>query len=52
MTAPPITTANEVYGFIAELKTDCEKHGDNGLANELDDALRSRRRRVSCNGFV
>ena len=39
MGTPTITTADEVYAFVAELKTECQKHGDTGLANELDDAM-------------
>jgi hypothetical protein len=39
MVTPTITTANEVYAFIADLKTECGKHGVNDLANKLDDAL-------------
>ena len=34
-----ITTANDVYAFVAELKTQAEKHGDADLAIKLDDAV-------------
>ena len=34
-----ITTANEVYAFVTQLKTQAEKHGDADLASKLDDAL-------------
>jgi len=34
-----ITTANEVYAFVVQLKTQAEKHGDADLASRLDDAL-------------
>lgn len=39
MITPTITTANEVYAFIADLKTECEKHGVTDLNDKLDDAL-------------
>ncbi len=39
MTAPTITTADEVYAFIAQLKAEAEKQGDTNFATELDDAL-------------
>jgi hypothetical protein len=34
-----ITTANEVYAFVVQLKTQAENHGDADLASKLDDAL-------------
>ena len=34
-----ITTANDVYAFVAQLKTQAEKRGDTDLASELDDAV-------------
>jgi hypothetical protein len=34
-----ITTANDVYAFVAQLKTEAEKHGSIGFASELDDAV-------------
>ena len=34
-----ITTANDVYAFVAQLKTEAEKHGNIDLATELDDAV-------------
>jgi hypothetical protein len=39
MTAPTITTADEVYAFVAQLKAEAEKQGDINFATELDDAL-------------
>ena len=34
-----ITTANDVYAFVAELKTQAENHGDADLVIKLDDAV-------------
>ena len=34
-----ITTANDVYAFVTQLKTQAETHGDADLAGKLDDAL-------------
>ena len=34
-----ITTANDVYAFVTQLKIQAEKHGDADLASKLDDAL-------------
>ena len=34
-----ITTANDVYAFVAQLKTEAEKRGDTDFASELDDAV-------------
>jgi hypothetical protein len=39
MTAPTITTTDEVYAFVAQLKAEAEKRGDTNFAAELDDAL-------------
>jgi hypothetical protein len=39
MTDFTITTTNEVYAFVAQLKTEAEKRGDTDFASELDDAL-------------
>jgi hypothetical protein len=39
MTDSTITTANDVYVFVAQLKTEAEKRGDTDFARELDDAL-------------
>jgi len=34
-----IKSASEVYAFVAQLKTEAEKHGDSDFVSELDDAL-------------
>ena len=34
-----ITTTNEVYAFVAQLKIEAEKRGDTDFASKLDDAL-------------
>ena len=39
MTDFTITTANDVYAFVEQLKTEAEKRGDTDFASELDDAL-------------
>ncbi len=39
MTDFTITTINDVYAFVAQLKTEAEKRGDIDFASELDDAL-------------
>jgi hypothetical protein len=39
MTDFTITTTNEVYDFVAQLKTEAEKRGDTDFASELDNAL-------------
>ena len=39
MTTATITTTDEVYRFIEQLKAEAEKHEDTALATELDDAL-------------
>ncbi len=40
MTDCTITTANDVYTFVAQLKTQAEKRGDTDFARELDEGLR------------
>jgi hypothetical protein len=39
MTPSTITTAGDVYAFVAQLKTEAEKRGDTDFTTELDDAL-------------
>ena len=39
MSASKISTADDVYQFVARLKSESEKHGDRKLSAELDDAL-------------
>jgi hypothetical protein len=39
MTDFTITTTNDIYAFVAQLKTEAEKRGDTDFASELDDAL-------------
>jgi len=39
MTAHTITTADEIYAFIAQLKAEAEKQRDTNFATELDDAF-------------
>ncbi len=39
MTDFTITSTNDVYAFVAQLKTEAEKRGDTDFASELDDAL-------------
>jgi gamma-glutamyltranspeptidase len=34
-----IRTASDVYGFVAQLKSEAEKHGNIDFASELDDAV-------------
>ena len=34
-----ITTANDVYAFVAQLKTEAAKHGNIDFANELENAI-------------
>lgn len=39
MTAHTITTADEIYAFIAQLKAEAEKQRDTNFATELDNAF-------------
>ena len=39
MTDHTIATANDVYAFVAQLKTEADKCGNTYFARELDDAL-------------
>lgn len=39
MTDFTIITTNDVYAFVAQLKTEAENRGDANFASELDDAL-------------
>lgn len=39
MTTPAITTTDEIYAFIAQLKIEAEKRMDTDLVIELDSAL-------------
>ena len=34
-----IASANDVYAFVAQLKTEAEKHGNIDFASQLDDAV-------------
>ena len=34
-----ITSANDIYAFVTQLKAEAEKRGDNDFAGEVDDVL-------------
>lgn len=39
MTDCMITSANDVYAFVAQLRTEAEKRGDTDFATNVDEAL-------------